>query len=218
MASKSFEEALAASEAGCTFGEDIGGYGGPWDELACWYWGIWNEMETGVFQESAVPSAEENISPNSDQSADNVTSAAQSNVEVDVMRGGSGELMDDLIRSFGAGICDLDAFSPNNMFGLPPKSFRDELVTLFFKHVHPLCPVFDEVEFHAAYYRKGADLAFLQSISLVEFQALLFAGSLVLLLLQLIHEMYSAANTDPLAPQPRTSLQHEVFLHYRVPH
>jgi hypothetical protein len=104
------------------------------------------------------------------------------------------------------------------MFGLPPKAFRDELVTLFFKHVHPLCPVFDEVEFHAAYYRKGADLAFLQSISLVEFQALLFAGSLVLPPLPLIRYLCSAADNDPLAPQSRTNLQNEVFLHNRVSH
>ena len=88
-------------------------------------------------------------------------------------------MTEDLIMSFGAGISDLDPFSQDDIFGLPPKALRDELVTLFFKHVHPLCPVFDEVEFHAAYYRKGADLAFLQNISLVEFQALIFAGALV---------------------------------------
>jgi hypothetical protein len=218
MASKSFEEALAASEAGCTFGEDIGGHGGPWDELVCWYWGMWNEMETGLLHESPAPPSEENISPSSDQSAENDTSVAQHNDEVDVMRGGSVELTDDLIMSFGAGICDLDAFSQDDMFGLPPKAFRDELVTLFFKHVHPLCPVFDEVEFHAAYYRKGADLAFLQSISLVEFQALLFAGSLVLPPLPLIRYLCSAADNDPSAPQSRTNMQNEVFVHNRVSH
>ena len=180
MASKSFEEALAASEERRTDGQDIGDQGGPWDELVCWYWGLWNEMESGVLQESPVPPSEENISPSSsDQNLDNVVPATQGDVELDVLRGVSVGLTEDLIMSFGAGIGDLDAFSQEDIFGLPPKAFRDELVTLFFKHVHPLCPVFDEVEFHAAYYQKGADLAFLRNITLVEFQALLFAGSLV---------------------------------------
>lgn len=182
MASKSFEEALVASETRCTYGQDIGGEGGPWDELASGYWGLWHEMENCVFQESSIPSPGEDTTPNSDQSAENVYPIVQNpqdKTDLDILKGVSVELTEDLIMSLGNGIGDLPVFSQEDLLGLPPKAFRDELVTLFFKHVHPLCPVFDEVEFHAAYYRKGADLAFLQSSSLVEFQALLFAGSLV---------------------------------------
>lgn len=186
MASKSFEEALAASEKRCTRGEDIGGQGGPWDELVCWYWGLWNEIESNVFQESPGLPAEQGTSPSSNQSTENVVPVTQKNDELDVLGSGSEAFSEDAILSLVASVHNtLDSFSQDDLFGLPPKAFRDELVVLFFKHVHPLCPVFDEVEFHTAYFRKGTDLAFLQSISLVEFQALIFAGSLVILLLSL---------------------------------
>lgn len=191
MASKSFEEALAASEQHCTLGQDIGGQGGPWDELVCWYWGLWNEMDTGVFQEGPEPMSEPEISPSSsDQSVENIVSNSQGHVQLDLFRGGSVELTEDLIMGFSSSLTEMGTFSQDDLFGLPPKSFRDELVSLFFKHVHPLCPVFDEVEFHTAYYGKGADLAFLQNISLVEFQAMIFAGSLVKTLL---HYTFSVA-------------------------
>jgi hypothetical protein len=182
MPSKSFAEALAASQSQerCARGQDIGGEGGPWDELVGWYWGMWNEIESGTFQESPTPVPEQNTSPRSDPSTEDVVSAAPAKAELDLQRGVSVELTE--VMSVAAGVGDMDAFSQDDIFGLPPKPFRDEVVTLFFKHVHPLCPVFDEVAFHAAYYRKGADLAFLQSISLVEFQAMIFAGSLVMLL------------------------------------
>ncbi|RFU35027.1 hypothetical protein B7463_g1274, partial [Scytalidium lignicola] len=73
---------------------------GPWDELADWYWGYWEEIEDQL----------------------------------------SGPL-DNRI---------------------PPKSLRDELVLLYFKHVHPLCPIFDEVGFHTCYYCSDEDDSFLE--------------------------------------------------------
>jgi hypothetical protein len=72
---------------------------------------------------------------------------------------------------------------------IPPRPLRDELVYLYFKHVHPLCPIFDEFEFHAKYYLEGEELSFLQCVSLLEFQAMMFCASLVgFLSLQLMLE------------------------------
>lgn len=64
---------------------------------------------------------------------------------------------------------------------LPEKAFRDQLVHLYFVHVHTLCPVFDEHEFCEAYGASEDGLFVLhrQVITLLEFQAILFAGSLV---------------------------------------
>lgn len=62
---------------------------------------------------------------------------------------------------------------------LPEKPFRDLLVRLYFVHVHPLCPVFDEHEFCAAYDATEDGLSALQVVTLLEFQSMLFAGALV---------------------------------------
>lgn len=62
---------------------------------------------------------------------------------------------------------------------LPEKPFRDQLVHLYFVHVHPLCPVFDEHEFCKAYDATEDGLFALQVVTLLEFQSILFAGSLV---------------------------------------
>jgi hypothetical protein len=62
---------------------------------------------------------------------------------------------------------------------IPSKPLRDTLVCLYFKHVHPLCPIFDEVDFYASYYQDDDDMAFLKAISILEFQAMMFAASLV---------------------------------------
>jgi hypothetical protein len=69
---------------------------------------------------------------------------------------------------------------------LPSKSLRDELVCLYFQHVHPVCPIFDEVEFHSTYYLNNDDMSFLQCISLLEFQAMMFVASLVREVLRLV--------------------------------
>lgn len=62
---------------------------------------------------------------------------------------------------------------------IPSQPLRDKLVCLYFKHIHPLCPVFDEVEFFASYTFESNGMSFLKAISLLEFQAIMFAGSLV---------------------------------------
>jgi hypothetical protein len=170
MASKTFAEALESSSERCRRGQDVGGDGGPLDELACYYWGLWNELEGGILPETP----ELTITPNADQSIDNVVSEIRDQVQIHASQG-TPDTDEQLIRGPGSGFSDIG----DEIFDIPPKHFRDELVCLYFKHIHPLCPVFDEVEFHTTYYAKGGDLAFLQSLSLVEFQALLFAGALV---------------------------------------
>lgn len=62
---------------------------------------------------------------------------------------------------------------------IPPRPLRDSLVVLYFKHIHPVCPIFDEVEFHKYYSCDDDDSSFLKAVSLLEFQAMMFAASLV---------------------------------------
>lgn len=176
MASQSFEEALAAAERFAE-GEDSGKRG-PWDELASWYWGLWDELGSSIVLEGQYgggpqPNTMHNTEQNTDQSNDRSGSASTDSVMT------CGPTQEQLMLDIRPGINEMEDLNQDNPFDLPPKSFRDELVILYFKHVHPLCPVFDEVEFHNAYYRKG-DMSFLKSITLVEFQALLFAGAMVI--------------------------------------
>lgn len=95
---------------------------GPWDELASWYWGYYNEINHDL----------------------------------------SRHVADDRI---------------------PPKPLRDTLISLYFKHVHSLCPIFDEVDFYTCYYPDNDDMAFSNVVSLLEFQAMMFAASLVRVIL-----------------------------------
>ena len=180
MASKSFEEALAAAEKFAE-GEDATKRG-PWDELASWYWGLWDELGSGIVQDGHNGGGPQlntmhNAGNNSYQNSDRSSSSSTDSVSQSMAYGSAQE---QLIMDIWPGIDEMEGLSQDNPFDLPPKSFRDELVILYFKHVHPLCPVFDEVEFHNAYYRRG-DMAFLKSITLVEFQALIFAGAMVIL-------------------------------------
>ncbi|KFY24481.1 hypothetical protein V493_05210 [Pseudogymnoascus sp. VKM F-4281 (FW-2241)] len=166
MASKSLEEALAAAERFAE-GEDAGKRG-PWDELASWYWGLWDELSSGIVQEGQTAA----------ESQPNMMYNAKQRPRGSVSQGmayDSGQ--EQLIVDILPGISEAENLSQENSFDLPPKSFRDELIILYFKHVQPLCPVFDEVEFHNAYYQRG-DMAFLKSITLVEFQAMIFAGAM----------------------------------------
>lgn len=178
MASKSFEEALAAAERFAE-GEDVG-QRGPWDELASWYWGLWDELGSGFvpgsqggngLQFNTMNSAAHNIGQGSDRSS----SIVRDSVSQDMAYGSAQE---QLILDTWPGTDEMEGLSQDSPFDLPSKSFRDELVILFFKHVHPLCPVFDEVDFHDAYYRVG-DMSFLKSITMAEFQAMIFAGAMV---------------------------------------
>lgn len=181
MASKSFEEALAAAEK-FSEGQDAGNRG-PWDELASWYWGLWDELGSGAVLEAqyggggSQPNLMHDAEQNIDGSTDHSSAAPKDSVSQVIAYSPKQE---QLIMDTWPGIDEMENLSQDNPFNLPPKTFRDELVVLYFKHVHPLCPVFDEVEFHNAYYCRG-DMAFLKSITLVEFQALIFAGAMVIL-------------------------------------
>lgn len=178
MASKSFEEALAAAERFAE-GEDVEKRG-PWDELASWYWGLWDELGSGFVPGSQGDSGPQfntmnNAGHNIGQGGGRSSSVARDSVSQDMAYGSAQE---QLILDVWPGTDEMEGLSQDNPFDLPSKSFRDELVILFFKHVHPLCPVFDEVEFHDAYYRRG-DMSFLKSITMAEFQSMIFAGAMV---------------------------------------
>lgn len=74
---------------------------------------------------------------------------------------------------------------------LPEKPFRDQLVHLYFVHVHPITPVIDEHEFCKAYDTSEDGLSVLQhAVTLLEFQAMLFAGALVSSIIFVIDRHY----------------------------
>lgn len=58
---------------------------------------------------------------------------------------------------------------------LLPSPFRDNLVQLYFHHVHPLCPVVDQHHFDQLY-RSTKISAFLQQFSTALYQAMMFAA------------------------------------------
>ena len=62
---------------------------------------------------------------------------------------------------------------------LPPRPLRDELVALYFRHIHPLCPVVDEYEFTELYYSNLNEKEPIKRADLPLFQAMMFAASLV---------------------------------------
>lgn len=116
----------------------------PWNELAEWYWNLYNDHE-GLLDPSEAQERGRHDSYDSSNSPVNQSIAA---IEE----------------------------KPD----LPEKPFRDQLVHLYFVHVHPITPVIDEHEFCEAYDASEDGLAVLQhAVTLLEFQAMLFAGALV---------------------------------------
>jgi hypothetical protein len=59
---------------------------------------------------------------------------------------------------------------------LPPKMLRDELVLLYFRHIHLLCPFIDEYKFSEIYYMAETDEELLDHVDLCLFQAMMFAA------------------------------------------
>jgi hypothetical protein len=59
---------------------------------------------------------------------------------------------------------------------LPPKMLRDELVLLYFRHIHLLCPFIDEYKFSEIYYMSETDDELLEHVDLCLFQAMMFAA------------------------------------------
>jgi hypothetical protein len=78
---------------------------------------------------------------------------------------------------------------------LPPKMLRDELVLLYFRHIHPLCPFIDEYKFSEIYYTAESDEELLQNVDLCLFQAMMFAAFTVSLFL---HGLMYVYKTDIL--------------------
>ncbi|KAH6955726.1 hypothetical protein BKA56DRAFT_503382 [Ilyonectria sp. MPI-CAGE-AT-0026] len=60
---------------------------------------------------------------------------------------------------------------------LPKKPILDEFVREYFVHVHPLVPFLDEAHFWSVYNHRDGDIPSDERISLVLFQAMLFASS-----------------------------------------
>ena len=59
---------------------------------------------------------------------------------------------------------------------LPPKMLRDELVLLYFRHIHLLCPFIDEYKFSEIYYMAETEEELLEHVDLCLFQAMMFAA------------------------------------------
>jgi len=136
-------EALAVTADGVAPAHENVEVADPWNELASWYWDLWNDHDT-LFAPKANDAFEREPSYDSNESVVN----------------------DSLIPE-------------DRALNIPEKAFRDQLVLIYFNHVHPLCPIFDEHEFYTAYCNSEDGLSSLQCITLLEFQAMLFAGSLV---------------------------------------
>ena len=84
------------------------------------------------------------------------------------------------LPAFHASICfgSTDDFPPFNV-GMthnapPPAPLRDELIAIYFRNVHPLCPIIDEHAFWASYSTLGE--AFFDSFPLIMFNAMIFAA------------------------------------------
>lgn len=60
-------------------------------------------------------------------------------------------------------------------------SIRDELVTVFFQNVHPLCPIIDEQNFYHHYFAFGVD-NFMDKFPSILFNSMMFAALAVSLL------------------------------------
>jgi hypothetical protein len=65
--------------------------------------------------------------------------------------------------------------STRQAHALPPKELRDDLIVIYFKHVHPLCPVVDEVDF-AQRCASRTDDEWAEHPQLLLLQAMLFAA------------------------------------------
>jgi hypothetical protein len=86
-------------------------------------------------------------------------------------------------------------FSDDNV----SKHLNDRLVHLFFKHVHPLCPVMDEAAFYMRYRQPElSGVTPLNHVTMVELHATKFAASLVSILsLISVHSLTSVEYTVP---------------------
>ena len=57
-----------------------------------------------------------------------------------------------------------------------PKAIRDELVELYFRHVHPLCPMVDEYLFMDFYSRCSVAEEVFEKFHVMLFRAMMFMG------------------------------------------
>ncbi|KAI9811866.1 MAG: hypothetical protein M1827_005217 [Pycnora praestabilis] len=85
----------------------------------------------------------------------------------------------------------------------PAKPLRDELVRLYFKDVHPFCPVVDEFDFYQTYeqYDVEGESVFFSRFKLIVFQAMLFCSSTMQAqLFRTVKELYEGGyETDEIS-------------------
>ena len=62
---------------------------------------------------------------------------------------------------------------------LPPRGLRNRLVRLYFRHVHPLCPIVDEFAFAESYSNTNDGEELGDNINLLLFQSMMFAAAAV---------------------------------------
>ena len=62
---------------------------------------------------------------------------------------------------------------------LPPRGLRNRLVRLYFRHVHPLCPIVDEFAFAESYSNTNDGEELGENINLLLFQSMMFAAAAV---------------------------------------
>jgi hypothetical protein len=62
---------------------------------------------------------------------------------------------------------------------LPPIGLRNRLVRLYFRHVHPLCPIVDEFAFAESYSNTNDGEELGDNINLLLFQSMMFAAAAV---------------------------------------
>lgn len=64
-------------------------------------------------------------------------------------------------------------------YKLPPRGLRNRLVRLYFRHVHPLCPIVDEFAFAESYSNTNDGEELGDNINLLLFQSMMFAAAAV---------------------------------------
>jgi len=77
---------------------------------------------------------------------------------------------------------------------LLPKTLRDELILLYFRHIHPLCPFIDEYRFSEDYYSADSDEELLEKIDVCLFQAMMFTAFTVSILRRMECQLFDSLN------------------------
>lgn len=88
---------------------------------------------------------------------------------------------------------DIDYLELQGCFLIPRREILDDIVQHYFLHVHPLLPLFNEADFWQMYSHQGPPVSSSSKMSLLVFQALMFASCNV----SLIQSSLRRAITSP---------------------